>query len=145
MIPKTIDCNAPILFLNFIHNIPDCAAVGIGVTFDNVQISADGVLTAEESLTHNFGLGETASCELQFEVCVGEADDGGFVGGCAGPKQLIVVTDANPTVNHVGGMLLLPDTTALFLSYGIANAIWLVPTLAGIGAGIYLTKSKLKL
>ena len=40
----------------------------------------------------------------------------------------------------IGGMLLQPDATAMFLAYGIANAIWLAPTLAGLGAGIYLTK-----
>lgn len=46
--------------------------------------------------------------------------------------------------NVIGGFLLQPDTTALFLAYGIANAVWLAPTLAGIGIGVYLTKSKWK-
>ena len=44
----------------------------------------------------------------------------------------------------VGGLFMQPDTTALLIAYGIANAIWLVPTVAGLGAGIYLTKSKWK-
>jgi len=44
----------------------------------------------------------------------------------------------------IGGLLIQPDATAFFLAYGIANAIWLAPTLAGIGAGIYLTKNKWK-
>ena len=43
----------------------------------------------------------------------------------------------------IGGLLFQPDSTALFLAYGIANAIWLAP-LAGIGAGIYLTRNKWK-
>jgi len=44
----------------------------------------------------------------------------------------------------VGGLLIHPDTTALFLAYGIANAIWIAPTMAGLAAGIYLTKNKWK-
>ena len=36
------------------------------------------------------------------------------------------------------------DATAMFLAYGIANAIWIAPTMAGLAAGIYLTKSKWK-
>ena len=44
----------------------------------------------------------------------------------------------------VGGFLLEPDSTALFLAYGIANAIWIAPTMAGLAAGIYLTKNKWK-
>lgn len=44
----------------------------------------------------------------------------------------------------IGGILLQPDATALFIAYGIANAIWLAPTVAGLGVGIYLTKSKWK-
>jgi len=43
----------------------------------------------------------------------------------------------------IGGMLLQPDATAIFLAYGIANAIWLAP-LAGIAAGVYLTRNKWK-
>jgi len=46
--------------------------------------------------------------------------------------------------NIIGGLLLEPDTTALFLAYGIANAIWIAPTMAGLAAGIYLTKNKWK-
>ena len=44
----------------------------------------------------------------------------------------------------IGGMLLQPDDTALFLAYGIANAIWMAPIAIGVGAGVYLTKSKWK-
>jgi len=44
----------------------------------------------------------------------------------------------------IGGLLLQPDNTALFLAYGIANAIWIAPTMAGLAAGIYLTKNKWK-
>jgi len=46
--------------------------------------------------------------------------------------------------NIVGGFLLQPDNVALFLAYGIANAVWMAPLAIGIGAGVYLTKSKLK-
>ena len=44
----------------------------------------------------------------------------------------------------IGGMLIQPDSTAMFLAYGIANAIWIAPTAAGLAAGIYFTKSKWK-
>jgi len=44
----------------------------------------------------------------------------------------------------IGGMLLQPDTMTLALAYGIANSIWMVPLAIGAGAGIYLTKNKLK-
>jgi len=44
----------------------------------------------------------------------------------------------------VGGMLIQPDSTAMFLAYGIANAIWIAPTMAGLAAGIYITKNKWK-
>ena len=43
----------------------------------------------------------------------------------------------------VGGMLIQPDGTALVIAYGIANAIWLVPSVAGIGIAVYLVKRKL--
>ena len=46
--------------------------------------------------------------------------------------------------NIIGGFLLQPDTTALFLAYGIANAVWMAPLAIGVGAGVYLTKTKLK-
>ncbi len=42
----------------------------------------------------------------------------------------------------VGGMLLQPDSATLVLAYGIANAIWLVPSVAGIGIAVYLTKNR---
>jgi len=44
----------------------------------------------------------------------------------------------------IGGLFIQPDSTAMFLAYGIANAIWIAPTMAGLAAGIYLTKSKWK-
>jgi len=50
----------------------------------------------------------------------------------------------NGVMEMVGGMLIQPDATAMFLAYGIANAIWIAPTMAGLAAGIYLTKSKWK-
>ena len=46
--------------------------------------------------------------------------------------------------NIVGGFLLQPDNVALFLAYGIANAVWMAPLAIGIAAGVYLTKSKWK-
>ena len=61
-------------------------------------------------------------------------------------KITVSIVCARPsTINEViGGLLLESDYTALFLAYGIANAVWLTPTLAGIGIGVYLTKSKWK-
>jgi len=44
----------------------------------------------------------------------------------------------------IGGMLLQPDAMTLALAYGIANSVWMAPLVIGIGAGIYLTKSKWK-
>ncbi len=46
--------------------------------------------------------------------------------------------------NIIGGMLIQPDNFALFLAYGIANAVWMAPLVIGIGAGVYLTKAKWK-
>jgi len=42
----------------------------------------------------------------------------------------------------VGGMLLQPDTATLLLAYGIANSIWIVPSVAGIGIAVYIVKRK---
>ena len=42
----------------------------------------------------------------------------------------------------IGGLLIQPDSATLVLAYGIANAIWLVPSVAGIGIAIYLTKNR---
>ena len=50
----------------------------------------------------------------------------------------------NGVMEMVGGMLIQPDATAMFLAYGIANAIWIAPTAAGLAAGIYITKTKWK-
>ena len=46
--------------------------------------------------------------------------------------------------NTVGGMFLQPDATALLIGYAIANSIWMAPIAVGLGAGIYLTKTKWK-
>jgi len=43
----------------------------------------------------------------------------------------------------VGGMLLQPDTATLLIAYGIANSIWIVPSVAGIGIAVYLTRNRL--
>jgi len=43
----------------------------------------------------------------------------------------------------VGGMLLQPDSATLVIAYGIANSIWIVPSVAGIGIAVYLVKRKL--
>jgi len=53
-------------------------------------------------------------------------------------------SDGVPPSEIVGGTLLSIDTTTLLLGYGIVNAIWLAPTLAGIGIGVYLVKTKWK-
>ena len=42
----------------------------------------------------------------------------------------------------VGGLLLEPNVGALLLAYAIMNAVWAVPTLAGLGIGIYLIKKR---
>jgi len=44
----------------------------------------------------------------------------------------------------IGRMLIQPDAMTLALAYGITNSIWMAPLAIGIGAGVYLTKSKLK-
>jgi hypothetical protein len=56
-------------------------------------------------------------------------------------KELSIVEFLN---SIIGGMFLEPDSSALFLAYGIANAFWIAPLAIGVGAGVYLTKSKLK-
>ncbi len=50
----------------------------------------------------------------------------------------------NGVQQMIGGMLLQPDAMTLALAYGIANSIWMAPLAIGIGAGVYLTKSKWK-
>ena len=50
----------------------------------------------------------------------------------------------NGVQQMIGGMLLQPDAMTLVLAYGIANSIWMAPLAIGIGAGVYLTKSKWK-
>jgi len=50
----------------------------------------------------------------------------------------------NGVQQMIGGMLLQPDAMTLALAYGIANSVWMAPLVIGIGAGIYLTKSKWK-
>ena len=47
-------------------------------------------------------------------------------------------------VQTIGGMLLQPDAATLVIAYGIANAIWLVPSVAGIGIAVYLTRNRLQ-
>jgi len=42
----------------------------------------------------------------------------------------------------VGGLLLKPDIATLTLAYAMVNAVWAVPTLAGLGIGIYLIKRR---
>jgi len=42
----------------------------------------------------------------------------------------------------IGGLLIQPDSATLVLAYGIANAIWLVPSVAGIGIAMYLVKNR---
>jgi len=76
----------------------------------------------------------------------GQAGDGGSI-------QLLDIATVDVTYSTicgtfdiaqiVGGLLLEPDGTALILAYGIANAIWLVPSVAGIGIAVYLTKNRL--
>jgi len=60
-------------------------------------------------------------------------------------KGILVCAKIVPSMGDaVGGFLLQPDDTALFLAYGIANSVWMAPLAIGIGAGIYLTKNKWK-
>jgi len=67
--------------------------------------------------------------------------------------DLIILNDAlfgpysticNDPFMSVGGVLIQPDTYTLLLAYGIANSVWMAPLAIGIGAGVYLTKSKWK-
>jgi len=65
-------------------------------------------------------------------------------GGTAVTVEMSMLCVQITGVSSIGGLLLQPDTTALFLAYGIANAVWMAPLAIGIGAGVYLTKSKWK-
>ena len=72
--------------------------------------------------------------------------------GNDGPNVLVdvpvtvtgVCLSPSPLSSIVGGEWQGTDTVALFIGYSVLNAYWLAPTLAGLGAGIYLTKSKWK-
>jgi len=55
-----------------------------------------------------------------------------------------VCLSPSPLSSVVGGEWQGTDTVALFIGYSVLNAYWLAPTLAGLGAGIYLTKNKWK-
>jgi len=55
-----------------------------------------------------------------------------------------VCLSPSPLSSVVGGEWQGTDTVALFIGYSVLNAYWLAPTLAGLGAGIYLTKPKWK-
>ena len=59
-------------------------------------------------------------------------------------KTLYSTICKNGVQQMIGGMLLQPDTMTLALAYTIANSIWIAPLAIGAGAGIYLTKNKLK-
>jgi len=48
----------------------------------------------------------------------------------------------NGIMQVVGGMLLQPDSATLLIAYGIANSIWIVPSVAGIGIAVYLVKRR---
>jgi len=48
----------------------------------------------------------------------------------------------NGIMQVVGGMLLQPDSATLVIAYGIANSIWIVPSVAGIGIAVYLVKRR---
>jgi len=69
-----------------------------------------------------------------------------------GPLQLfdipVTVTglcfSPSPLSSVVGGEWQSSDTVALFIGYSVLNAYWLAPLAIGAGAGVYLTKSKLK-
>jgi len=50
----------------------------------------------------------------------------------------------SPLSSIVGGEWQGTDTVALFIGYSVLNAYWLAPTMAGLAAGIYLTKNKWK-
>ena len=52
--------------------------------------------------------------------------------------------DGKDFMQVVGGMLLQPDSATLVIAYGIANAIWIVPSIAGIGIAVYLVKRKIE-
>jgi hypothetical protein len=56
----------------------------------------------------------------------------------------IICFSPSPLASPVGGDWRGTDTVALFIGYSVLNAYWLAPTIAGLGAGIYLTKNKWK-
>jgi len=56
----------------------------------------------------------------------------------------ILCFSPSPLSSTVGGDWQGTDTVALFIGYTVLNSYWLAPTLAGLAAGIYLTKSKWK-
>jgi len=70
-------------------------------------------------------------------------------GGLAQPFEIpLTITglclNSSPFASAVGGDWQGTDTVALFIGYSVLNAYWLAPTLAGLAAGIYLTRTKWK-
>jgi len=61
-----------------------------------------------------------------------------------GVPNLITWDDLDYCVQNVGGSSMSIDTSALLIAGATANALWIIPTLAGIaGTGFYLVKFRM--
>ena len=101
--------------------------------------------------------GEIWSTDEQNQIIADRLNELGYFTGTEPNTSLILSSDignvlsngyystecVNGIMQVVGGMLLQPDSATLLLAYGIANSIWLVPSVAGIGIAVYLVKRKL--
>jgi len=59
-------------------------------------------------------------------------------------NAIALCANFNFPMGVIGGALIQPDSATLVIAYGIANAIWLVPSVAGIGIAVYLTRNRLQ-
>ncbi len=130
-----------------------------GILWANDKVTTDiytiNPATAQAALVA-LGDGFIDPAGLQL-LCDGTAYAGDLTGGPFGTVDLLTgvftqlsnapETPGGMTVTDicaVGGEFLPIDSTALLIAGAGANAIWILPVLAGLaGAGIYLTRSKL--
>ena len=121
-------------FTNFVHDsLPDITQSEVPYEV-LVQVDPNAVHQPEQLVANKLNdLGYSLSGGGSIpadEICCTEVTYSSF---CA---------DGNDFMTVVGGMLLQPDSATLLIAYGIANSIWIVPSVAGIGIAVYLVKRR---
>lgn len=119
--------------INFVTD-PAIFEEGISIIHDtNAMFILDPASVATTGPTLSKRIGYTVLPEL-----LGSGTPFGF------PVEVTVTILCNsPTPSVlIGGSLVKPDNTSLLLAYTFVNSWWMLPIAIGIGAGVYLTKSR---